>query len=122
MHMQPMIDRLDSDLGDLMAVEREGWFFLPKKIGWVAVVGGFLYLGQQVWETASYKTLMTSEIVALKKEDAEGRVRDDEMRRRLGDLERGRVDDGNRLIRVEEQQKVTIELLREIKEDLRKPR
>lgn len=94
----------------------EGVVVVPRTVGFWAVLGGVVFLAGQVWFFAETKATIQAEIVSLQRADLESKTRGDDIRRRLTDLENQR----DRITRVEEQLKVTIEMLREIREELRK--
>jgi uncharacterized membrane protein len=70
---------------------------------------------------ATDRTAILAKLEALQNYDQEGRNRGDDIRRRLTDLESGRAATGDRLTRVEENLKLQTEMLREIRDELRKP-
>ena len=100
----------------------DGWVLMPKKIGIWIVLGGFVFLGQQLWNASELKATISNEIAQLHRSDIEGRARGDDIRARLTQLERQRQDLTDRLIRIEEQQKNTVEILRDVRDDVRKQR
>lgn len=94
----------------------EGVVIVPRRIGWAAVVGGFIFLAGQIWFFAETKASIQADIIGLQRADVEARSRGDDIRRRLQDLENQR----DRITRVEEQLKVMLDMLREVREELRK--
>lgn len=94
----------------------EGVVIIPRKVGFWAILGGFVFLAGQIYIYAATTTAVDAQISSLQRADIEARARGDDIRRRLQDLESQR----DRITRVEEQLKVTIEMLREIREELRK--
>lgn len=99
-----------------MASEREGGITLPTKLGWTAVVGGFLFLGQQMYSEGQARTEIRRDIQELQRLQSESRERGNEIRRRLDTQDGYRIDLGNRLTRLEEQQRLSVQLLQEIRE------
>ena len=93
-----------------------GVVVIPRTVGFWAVFGGVIFLAGQIWFFAETKANVQADIVSLQRADVETKTRGDDIRRRLTDLENQR----DRITRVEEQLKVTIEMLREIREELRK--
>ncbi len=94
----------------------EGVVIIPRRVGFWAVFGGFIFLAGQIWFFAETKATTSAEISSLQRADVEARARGDDIRRRLTDLENQR----DRITRVEEQLKVMLEMLREVREELRK--
>lgn len=103
---------------EMVVRDQEGGAYIPKRIGWTAVVGGFMFLGTQIWMFAETRANVFNEISNLKTAQAESRARGDVIRQQVDELRRG----SDRITRVEEQIKVVSEMLREIRDDLRKAR
>jgi hypothetical protein len=101
------------------AQNSDGWFVLPKKVGMFAIIGGVVYLIATVWTAAEMKADLRADIAALARSDVESRARGDDVRRRLGDLEKQRIDLSDRLTRIEEQNKISLDWLREIRADMK---
>lgn len=89
---------------------------VPRRIGWAAIIGGVMFFGGQIYFYAKSEANIYADITTLQRADVEARTRGDEIRRRLADLERN----NDRITRVEEQLKITLEMLREIREEIRK--
>jgi hypothetical protein len=110
------------DQWGLTMTATDGWVLMPKKIGIWIVLGGFAFLGQQLWNASELKATISNDLASLHRADIEGRARGDDIRNRLTQLERQRQDLTDRLIRIEEQQKSTVEILRDVRDDVRKQR
>jgi hypothetical protein len=94
----------------------EGVVIIPRKIGFLALLGGVLYLVANVATVYGAYIAVNADIAALHRVDADARLRGDDIRRRIEVLERDR----DRITRVEEQLKVMLEMLREVREELRR--
>jgi hypothetical protein len=94
----------------------EGVVIIPRKIGFWTLVGGVVYVIVNVSGFISMYYGTKGEILSLERTSLESKARGDDIRRRLEVLERDR----DRITRVEEQLKVTIEMLREIREEVRR--
>jgi len=107
--------------GRIMAlIKDEGVIVLPRKIGLWLVLGGILYLGQQVWSEAAMRATVAGEITNLQRSDIESRQRGDDIRRRVTALEQTGSEINGRLIRVEERLAGAVDILRQIREDQQK--
>lgn len=102
------------------AMPDDGVVIIPRKLGLVAVLGGFIFLGGQIYMYAADRTETKASIVALERQDAESRGRGDDVRRRLAELEANRNNLSDRLSRVEEKISTQTDLLREIRDELKK--
>lgn len=118
---RPMINPIN-EWGFTMVAATDGWLLMPKKIGIWIIIGGFAFLGQQIWNASELRATINSDLAQLHRADIESRARGDDIRNRLSQLERQRQDLTDRLIRIEEQQKNTVELLRDVRDDMRKQR
>lgn len=94
----------------------EGYLVLPRKIGWAIVTGGILYAAGSGWAASGY----VSRIEKLELTDARFERERSEHRadveRRLTRLEQNQ----DRITRLEEQVKISIEMLKEIKDELKR--
>lgn len=114
---------IPQNLGAIMAkIDLEGGFTVPRKLGTIVVAGGFMFLGQQLWAASELRATVLAKIDQLSRYDVESKGRGDELRGRVGRLEQQRADIDAKLARVEEQGKMTLDLLREMREDVRRGR
>jgi hypothetical protein len=86
----------------------------------LAVLGGVIFLGGQIFMYASDRIETKSAIAALERQDAESRGRGDDIRRRLANSKPTATTSSDRLSRVEEKISTQTELLREIRDELKK--
>ncbi|TGD94072.1 hypothetical protein [Methylobacterium nonmethylotrophicum] len=103
----------------------EGAILLPKRASFWAAGALLMGLaGQLVW-AGSYVAKIDARFDALGEKDMllakRGDDRFGQVNARLDSLERDRSDTAGRLIRLEEQVKLSVDLLREIRETMRAP-
>ena len=103
----------------------EGVILLPKRLPLLAVVGGLAFLGAQFVGAGVYMAKIDSRFEVLADSDSRITKRSDErysvVVERIASLERDRNDTSGRLIRLEEQLRMSVDLLREIRESMRAP-
>jgi hypothetical protein len=97
-------------------IPEDGGAYIPKRVGWGAIFAVVLFIVTQIVIYVQSTAATSAELAALQRNDIEARARGDDIRRRLQDLENQR----DRITRVEEQLKISVEMLREIRETLRK--
>jgi chromosome segregation ATPase len=98
----------------------DGVVIIPRRLGFWAMAGGVVYLLTTTAMGALTYSGIKSDIAALERQDAESRGRGDDVRRRLSELEANRNNLADRLTRVEERITTQTELLREIRDELKK--
>jgi chromosome segregation ATPase len=98
----------------------DGVVIIPRRLGFWALMGGVAYLVTTAAMFASTYSGIRADIAALERQDAESRGRGDDVRRRLSELETNRSNLADRLTRVEERITTQTELLREIRDELKK--
>jgi hypothetical protein len=97
-------------MGAIVTVISEGGVFIPRKLGWTAVVGGIMFLCTMIAGYADARVNLVRDIEALQKSDVESRARGDDIRAKIKSLEEMRFT----VIRMEERQRAQDDLLREI--------
>lgn len=101
---------------DQLPDTNEGYLVLPRRVGWAIVAGGILYAAGSGWAASGY----VSRIEKLEQADArlerERTERRADVDRRLSRLEQNQ----DRITRLEEQVKISIEMLKEIKDELKR--
>ena len=101
---------------DQLPDTNEGYLVLPRRIGWAIVAGGLLYAAGTGWAASGY----VSRLEKLEQFDArferERRERRADVDRRLARLEQSQ----DRITRLEEQVKISIEMLREIRDEMKR--
>jgi hypothetical protein len=111
---------------DQLPDSREGYLVLPRRIGWALVAGGLLYPAGTGWAGTGWAGTgwaasgYVSRLEKLEQFDArferERRERRADVNRRLARLEQGQ----DRITRLEEQVKISIEMLREIRDEMKR--
>ncbi|PVE25442.1 hypothetical protein DC522_05980 [Microvirga sp. KLBC 81] len=101
---------------DQLPDTNEGYLVLPRRIGWAIVVGGVLYAAGTGWAANGYVSRLE------KLEDADARFfRERDERRAAVDQRLARLEQSqDRITRLEEQVKISIEMLKEIKDELKR--
>ncbi|UHC14200.1 hypothetical protein LRS73_16620 [Methylobacterium currus] len=103
----------------------DGAVILPKRAPLWAVLGVAVTLGTQVATASVYVAKIEGRLDGFTESDARITKRSDErysaLVERIGSLERDRNDTSGRLIRLEEQLRMSVDLLREIRESMRAP-
>jgi hypothetical protein len=100
----------------------EGAVIIPRRIGFLAIAGGVVFLVTQVYAYATVSAQNAAEFAAINRQFIDGRIRGDEIRRRIAELEASRSQIAERLTRMEERLTSQTELLRAIREDTRRDR
>jgi uncharacterized protein YdcH (DUF465 family) len=101
---------------DQLPDTNEGYLFLPRRIGWAIIVGGVLYAAGTGWAANGY-------VARLEKlESADARFYQERVERRtVVDQRLTRLEQNqDRITRLEEQVKISIEMLKEIKDELKR--
>ncbi|MGF3026499.1 hypothetical protein ACQVP2_27210 [Methylobacterium aquaticum] len=103
----------------------EGTIILPKRAPLWVVLGVAVTLGSQIAIASSYVAKIEGRLDGFTESDNRITKRSDERYSavvdRLASLERDRNDTSGRLIRLEEQLRMSVDLLREIRESMRAP-
>ncbi|KMO12053.1 hypothetical protein [Methylobacterium indicum] len=103
----------------------EGAVILPKRAPLWAVLGVAVTLGSQIAIASGYVAKIEGRLDGFTESDNRITKRSDERYSaivdRLASLEKDRNDTSGRLIRLEEQLRMSVDLLREIRESMRAP-
>lgn len=99
-----------------MTVISEGGVFIPRKIGWAAVLGGFGFLISLAVAYGDARANITRDIETLRKDQLESKLRGDDIRAQLRQLQEMRLT----VAKMEERQRSQDDVLREIRELARK--
>ena len=93
----------------------EGYIALPKRLGFIVSVGALLAAGMYISD-------VRNQIGSLQTQQIESRLRGDQIRIQIAELQRDRSNLSERLTRLEEQSRASLEILRGLRDDVQELR